>query len=173
MACIVCNWVSAKLAAGVLGVINLLLYLILIGFSTWAFENVAGDLMLGKDLSRLMLILVSLLTGVVGTLSAVSSLYYVKYPAAVSHASASATAIISAAFSLVALGFASKNVNLGSDNSKFRVLEAFSIIVGITQLGFTVLMHYVDEVPVAPPVVAKLAASQEAPEVVQIATETV
>ncbi|KAJ6904091.1 membrane protein PM19L-like [Populus alba x Populus x berolinensis] len=86
-------------------------------------------------------VILSLLAGVVGFTSSVTGLYNLFLWNAPSIHATYASSLASLSLTLLAMGFACKEINIGWTDSVLRTLEVVTIIVSGTQLLCTVAIH--------------------------------
>ncbi|PWA77808.1 AWPM-19-like family protein [Artemisia annua] len=138
--------------------INLVLYLIITIIASWAINHGIEDT--HKKASGLRLparlfpiyypfgnmatgyvVILSLLAGVVGFTTSATGINNVAQWKASNLYAASASALISWSLTLLAMGFACKEIDIGWSSSNLRALEVFLIIVSGTQLVSMVTIH--------------------------------
>ncbi|KAJ7947234.1 AWPM-19-like family protein [Quillaja saponaria] len=83
----------------------------------------------------------ALLAGVVGAASAISGINHIRSWNADSLPSAASVAIIAWSLTLLAMGFAWKEIQLQIRNARLRTIEAFIIILSATQLFYIAAIH--------------------------------
>ncbi|XAR54612.1 hypothetical protein NMG60_11029829 [Bertholletia excelsa] len=143
-----------KSAASILLVLNLVLYLIIIIISAWALNH--GVVRARESASVLSIparifpiyfpfgntatgffVIFSLIAGVVGFVTSATGIANVaKWNLSDLHAAA-ASSLASWALTLLAMGFACKEIDISWTNSTLRTLEVMMIIVSGTQLFCT------------------------------------
>lgn len=147
-----------KSAASLLLVLNFCMYGVVLGIGGWAMNRaidhgfiIGPDFYLPAHFSPIyfpmgnaatgFFVLFALIAGVVGAASAIVGLNHVRswhldsMPAAVS------AATIAWSLTLLAMGFAWKEISLGFRNVKLRTMEAFIIILSATQLMYIISIH--------------------------------
>ncbi|XP_062096707.1 membrane protein PM19L-like [Humulus lupulus] len=83
----------------------------------------------------------AVLAAVIGIASVVAGINHIRFWTAKSLPSAASAAIIAWTLTLLAMGFACKEIELESRNSRLRTMEAFIIILTATQLSYVVAIH--------------------------------
>ncbi|XP_057466296.1 membrane protein PM19L-like [Actinidia eriantha] len=83
----------------------------------------------------------ALIAGVVGVASVISGFNHVRSWNIDSLPSAASAAAIAWSLTLLAMGFACKEIELEIRNAKLRTMEAFLIILSVTQLLYIVAIH--------------------------------
>ncbi|KAJ7529972.1 hypothetical protein O6H91_15G081900 [Diphasiastrum complanatum] len=122
-------------------VLNFVLYTILLGLASWAFNELIDGTLDNGNSATSYLILFSLLAAVLGITSVIAGLQTLIRKLESNSVVASA-ALAAWGLALIALGLASKQIHIGGiHNKKLRALEAFAIIVAITQFLYLLLLH--------------------------------
>ncbi|GJN40398.1 hypothetical protein PR202_gb29605 [Eleusine coracana subsp. coracana] len=127
-------------------VLNLIMYIVVIGFASWNlnhfingqtnYPGVAGN---GATFYFLVF---AILAGVVGAASKLAGIHHVRSWRGDSLATSAASALIAWAITALAFGLACKEIHIGGHRGwRLRVLEAFVIILGITQLIYVLMLH--------------------------------
>ncbi|XP_011045325.1 PREDICTED: uncharacterized protein LOC105140263 [Populus euphratica] len=147
-----------KPVALLLLVLNLIMYIIVLGIGGWAMNRaidygfIIGP---GYDLpahfspiffpmgnaATGFFVTFSLIAGVVGVASAIVGLNHIRSWHRDSMPSAASAAAIAWALTLLAMGFASKEIELSIRNARLRTMEAFMIILSATQLLYIAAIH--------------------------------
>ncbi|XP_022715671.1 uncharacterized protein LOC111274915 [Durio zibethinus] len=83
----------------------------------------------------------AMLAGVVGVASAIAGLNHIRSWNASSLPSAASIAGIAWTLTVLAMGFACKEIELEIRNARLRTMEAFSIILTVTQLFYIAAIH--------------------------------
>ncbi|KAM7500623.1 hypothetical protein LguiA_025037 [Lonicera macranthoides] len=83
----------------------------------------------------------SLIAGVVGVASVISGLNHVRFWNLDSLPAAASAATIAWSLTVLAMGFAWKEIDLHIRNSRLRTMEAFLIILSVTQLIYIAAIH--------------------------------
>ncbi|CAA0839892.1 AWPM-19-like family protein [Striga hermonthica] len=157
---------ASKSAAFMLLVLNIFLYLILIFIAAWAVNHgikrsheTASVLSLPAQIFPIyypfgnsatgFVVLLSLIAGVVGFTSSVTGIgEVIQWDAPNLHAAATSS-LISWLLTMLAMGFACKEIDIGWTDSNLRTLETILILVGGTQLFCTAAIYIgVDDVVV-------------------------
>ncbi|PWA54393.1 AWPM-19-like family protein [Artemisia annua] len=94
-----------------------------------------------SNMATSYVVILSLLTGVVGFTTSATGINNVAQWKASNLYAASASALISWSLTLLAIGFACKEIDIGWSGSNLRALEVFLIIVSGTQLVSMVMIH--------------------------------
>ncbi|KAI4317718.1 hypothetical protein L6164_025566 [Bauhinia variegata] len=149
---------GSKQVASILLILNLVLYFIVTVIASWAVNHgiqrsreTASVLSIPArifpiyfpfgNMATGFFIIFSLLAGVVGCATSLSGLLNIfKWNISDLYA-ASMSSIISWAFTMLAMGFACKEIQLGWTDSNLRTLETITIIVSATQLICTSVIH--------------------------------
>ncbi|XP_010549440.1 PREDICTED: uncharacterized protein LOC104820623 [Tarenaya hassleriana] len=151
---------ETKSAAALLLVLNFCMYVIVLGIGGWAINRaIDHGFVIGPDLnlpahfspiyfpmgnaSTGFFVTFSLLAGVVGAASAISGLNHIRSWSVESLPAAASAATIAWTLTLLAMGFAWKEIALHVRNARLRTMEAFMIILSVTQLLYIVLVHSV------------------------------
>ncbi|CAL5079937.1 unnamed protein product [Urochloa decumbens] len=127
-------------------VLNLVMYLIVIGFASWNlnhfingqtnYPGVAGN---GATFYFLVF---AILAGVVGAASKLAGVHHVRAWRHDSLATSAASSLIAWAITALAFGLACKEIHIGGHRGwRLRVLEAFVIILAFTQLLYVLMLH--------------------------------
>lgn len=147
-----------KSAASLLLVLNFCMYVIVLVIAAWAMNKaidhgfiIGAGFNLPAHFSPIyfpignaatgFFVLFSLIAGVVGVASAICSLYHIRYWYYDSLPSAAAAATIAWTLTLLAMGFAWKEIHLLGRNAKLRTMEAFVIILSVTQALYIAAIH--------------------------------
>ncbi|KAL9383678.1 hypothetical protein Peur_024001 [Populus x canadensis] len=147
-----------KPVASLLLVLNLIMYIIVLGIGSWAMNRAIDHGFIigpGYDLpahfspiyfpmgnaATGFFVTFSLIAGVVGVASAIVGLNHIRSWHSDSMPSAASAAAIAWALTLLAMGFASKEIELSIRNARLRTMEAFMIILSATQLLYIAAIH--------------------------------
>ncbi|PIN04820.1 hypothetical protein CDL12_22642 [Handroanthus impetiginosus] len=142
-----------KPVAGALLFLNFCMYAIILGIGGWAMNRaIDHGFVIGPGLnlpahfspiyfpmgnaSTGFFVMFSLIAGVVGIASVISGLNHIRCWAADSLSAALAAASIAWTLTLLAAGFAIKEIVLHYRNARLRTMEAFMIILSATQLFY-------------------------------------
>ncbi|KAL3833583.1 hypothetical protein ACJIZ3_008319 [Penstemon smallii] len=147
-----------KPVAGLLLLLNFCMYVIVLGIGGWAMNRaidhafiIGPELELPAHFSPIhfpmgnaatgFFVLFALIAGVVGVASAISGLNHIRYWDVDSLPSAAYVATIAWTLTLLAMGFACKEIELHVRNARLRTMEAFMIILSATQLLYIAAIH--------------------------------
>ncbi|KAL6201272.1 hypothetical protein ACLB2K_024986 [Fragaria x ananassa] len=147
-----------KSVAGLLLVLNFCMYVIVLGIGGWAMNRaidhgfiIGADFNLPAHFSPIyfpmgnaatgFFVTFALIAGVVGVASAISGLNHLRSWTYDSLPSAAAAATIAWTLTLLAMGFAWKEIELEIRNARLRTMEAFLIILSVTQLLYIAAIH--------------------------------
>ncbi|KAG6692095.1 hypothetical protein I3842_10G095500 [Carya illinoinensis] len=147
-----------KNVAGLLLVLNLCMYIIILGIGSWAMNRAIDHGFIigpGFDLpahfspiyfpmgnaATGFFVMFALLAGVVGAASALSGLNHLRSWNAESLPSAATAALIAWTLTVLAMGFACKEIELRIRNARLRTMESFLIILSATQLLYIAAIH--------------------------------
>ncbi|KAL3626196.1 hypothetical protein CASFOL_029745 [Castilleja foliolosa] len=149
---------AGKSAAFMLLILNVFLYLILIAIATWAVNHgieksheTASVLSLPARIFPIyypfgnsatgFVVLLSLLAGIVGFTTSITGISNViQWNAPNLHAAASSS-LVSWLLTLLAMGFACKEIDIGWSDSNLRTLETILILLSGTQLFCTAAIY--------------------------------
>ncbi|KAM7256213.1 hypothetical protein ACFE04_011954 [Oxalis oulophora] len=133
-----------KMAAPLL-FLNLIMYLIVIGFASWAinrFINGNNHPSLGGNGATSFFLTFALFASVVGVVSKFAGSNHLRAWRSDSLAAAASSSIIAWALTALAFGFACKEISIGGWRGwRLRIVEAFIIILTFTQLLYVLLIH--------------------------------
>ncbi|KAK1378503.1 Histone-lysine N-methyltransferase lin-59 [Heracleum sosnowskyi] len=147
-----------KPVASLLLVLNFCMFVIILGIGGWAMNRAIDHGFIigpGFDLpahfspiyfpmgnaATGFFVTFSLLAGVVGVASVISGFNHVRFWNHDSLPSAASAATISWALTVLAMGFASKEIELDIRNARLRTMEAFIIILSFTQILYIAAIH--------------------------------
>ncbi|EYU43292.1 hypothetical protein ABFS82_08G132700 [Erythranthe guttata] len=147
-----------KPVAGLLLFLNFCMYAVVLGIGGWAMNRAIDHGFIigaGYDLpahfspvyfpmgnaATGFFVVFALIAGVVGVAAAISGLNHIRYWDADSLPSAASAASIAWTLTLLAMGFAWKEIDLGRRNARLRTMEAFIIILSATQLFYIAAIH--------------------------------
>ncbi|KAL8139584.1 hypothetical protein V2J09_005605 [Rumex salicifolius] len=142
---------SSRPAAKLLLMINLFLYMIVLIIASWAVNHAinrshesASVLSLPAhifpvyfpmgNMATGFFVIISLLAGVVGVTTSLTGVYDITSKRYSTHYPASFSSLIAWAITMLAMGFASKEIDKGFTNSNLRSMEVLIIILSGTQL---------------------------------------
>ncbi|KAL2923051.1 Membrane protein PM19L [Bienertia sinuspersici] len=132
--------------AGPLLFINLIMYIIVVGFASWCLNkyinfstNHPG--MGGNGATPVFLIL-AILAGVIGVISKLAGANHIRAWRNDSLAAAGSASLVAWAVTALAMGLACKEINIGGWRGwRLRVLEAFIIILTFFELIYVLTLH--------------------------------
>ncbi|KAF5472432.1 hypothetical protein F2P56_009152 [Juglans regia] len=147
-----------KPVAGLLLVLNFCMYVIILGIGGWAMNRAIDHGFIigpGFDLpahfspiyfpmgnaATGFFVMFALLAGVVGAASALSGLNHLRTWNDRSLPSAATAALIAWTLTVLAMGFACKEIELRIRNARLRTMESFLIILSATQLLYIAAIH--------------------------------
>ncbi|GMY37835.1 membrane protein PM19L-like [Fagus crenata] len=149
---------NIKPVAGLLLALNFCMYVIVLGIGSWAMNRAIDHGFIigpGFDLpahfspiyfpmgnaATGFFVTYAMIAGVVGVASAIVGLNHLRAWHSDSLPSAAAAAAIAWTLTVLAMGFACKEIELRIRNAKLRTLEAFLIILSATQLLYLAAIH--------------------------------
>ncbi|ESW31513.1 hypothetical protein PHAVU_002G244300 [Phaseolus vulgaris] len=138
--------------------LNFCMYAIVLGIGGWAMNRaidhgfiIGPQLKLPAHFSPLFFpmgnastgffVTFSLLAGVVGAASAISGINHIRSWTAESLPSAASVATMAWTLTLLAMGFAWKEIGLRVRNARLKTMESFIIILSATQLFYIFAIH--------------------------------
>ncbi|KNA14085.1 hypothetical protein SOVF_110830 [Spinacia oleracea] len=132
--------------AGPLLFLNLIMYLIVIGFASWCLNNYINFSThhpgLGGNGATSFFLIVSILAGVIGVVSKLAGANHIRAWRNDSLAAAGSSALVAWALTALAMGLACKEINIGGWRGwRLRVLEAFIIILTFFELFYVLAIH--------------------------------
>ncbi|GLT50591.1 hypothetical protein SLA2020_240680 [Shorea laevis] len=147
-----------KNVASLLLLLNFCMYAIILGIGGWAMNRaidygfiIGPELKLPAHFSPIyfpmgnaatgFFVTFALLAGVVGAASVIAGINHVRTWTAESLPSAASVAAIAWTLTLLAMGFACKEIERGPRNARLRTMEAFLFILSATQLFYIVAIH--------------------------------
>ncbi|CAI9755190.1 unnamed protein product [Fraxinus pennsylvanica] len=147
-----------KPVAGLLLVLNFCMYAIVLGIGGWAMNMAVEHGFIigpGFDLpahfspiyfpmgnaATGFFVTFAMIAGVVGIASIISGFYHYRYWSTSSLPAAISAATIAWTLTLLAMGFACKEIELQIRNARLRTMEAFLIILSATQLLYIAAIH--------------------------------
>ncbi|GMN43395.1 hypothetical protein TIFTF001_012585 [Ficus carica] len=149
-----------KSVATLLLLLNFCMYVIVLGIGGWAVNRaidhgfeIGPGLELPAHFSPIhfpmgnaatgFFVTFALIAGVVGAASAISGVNHVRSWTTDSLPAAATAATIAWTLTLLAMGFACKEIELHIRNARLRTMEAFLIILSATQLIYIAAIHSV------------------------------
>ncbi|KAJ6416888.1 hypothetical protein OIU84_002720 [Salix udensis] len=147
-----------KSVASALLVLNLCMYVIVLAIGSWAMNRaIDRGFIIGPgyelpahfspiffpmgNAATGFFVTFSLIAGVVGVASAIVGLNHTRFWSSDGIPSAASTAVIAWTLTLLAMGFASKEIELSIRNARLRTMEAFMIILSATQLLYIAVIY--------------------------------
>ncbi|KAL9237724.1 hypothetical protein vseg_012240 [Gypsophila vaccaria] len=135
-----------KNVAGPLLIMNLILYIIVIGFASWCMNKYINFSTrhpgLGGNGATPFFVLLALLAGVIGVLSKLPGATHVRAWRNDSLAAAGSSSLIAWAITALAMGFAIKEISIGGWRGwRLKALEAFIIILTVFELIYVSVLH--------------------------------
>ncbi|KAF5736291.1 hypothetical protein HS088_TW14G00431 [Tripterygium wilfordii] len=147
-----------KNVAALLLVLNFCMYVVVLGIGGWAVNRAIDHGFIigpGFDLpahfspiyfpmgnaATGFFVTFALIAGVVGVASVISGLNHIRSWSADSLPSAATAATIAWTLTALAMGFAWKEIDLKLRNARLRTMEAFLIILTVTQLLYLAAIH--------------------------------
>ncbi|XP_044461243.1 membrane protein PM19L [Mangifera indica] len=147
-----------KPVASLLLALNFCMYVIVLGIGGWAMNRaiehgfiIGAGLDLPAHFSPIyfpmgnaatgFFVMFALIAGVVGAASAIAGINHIRNWNADSLPSALIAAAIAWSLTLLAMGFACKEIELHIRNARLRTMEAFLIILSATQLLYLAAIH--------------------------------
>ncbi|KAI7754843.1 hypothetical protein M8C21_020846 [Ambrosia artemisiifolia] len=144
--------------ATLLMVLNFAMYVTLLGLSGWAMNRaidhgffIGPELKLPAHFSPIyfpmgnaatgFFVTFALIAGVVGVASTISGFDFIRTWNMDNRSGAVSSAVIAWTLTVLAMGFAWKEINLEGRNATLRTMEAFSIILSVTQFLYTVVLY--------------------------------
>ncbi|KAG2641582.1 membrane protein PM19L-like [Panicum virgatum] len=127
-------------------VLNLIMYLIVIGFASWNLNHFINGQTNYPDVAgngaTFYFLVFAILAGVVGAASKLAGVHHVRAWRHDSLAASAASSLIAWAVTALAFGLACKEIHIGGHRGwRLRVLEAFVIILAFTQLLYVMMLH--------------------------------
>uniref|UniRef100_A0A7N0RFQ9 AWPM-19-like family protein n=1 Tax=Kalanchoe fedtschenkoi TaxID=63787 RepID=A0A7N0RFQ9_KALFE len=147
-----------KSAATLLLLLNFCMYAIILGIGAWSINKaidhgfiIDSGFVLPAHFSPIyfpmgnaatgFFVTFSLIAGVVGVASIIAGLSHVRMWSYDSLPGAASAATIAWSLTLLAMGFACKEIQLEIRNARLRTMEAFMIILSATQLLYIAVIH--------------------------------
>ncbi|XP_022959288.1 uncharacterized protein LOC111460317 [Cucurbita moschata] len=126
--------------------LNLIMYFILLGFASWCINRYINGTTyhpsMGGNGATPFFLTFAMLTAVMGVASKLAGLYHIRAWRSDSLAGAGSTSLLTWAVTVLAFGLACKQISIGGHRGwRLRVVEAFIIILTITQLLYLLLLH--------------------------------
>ncbi|TYH71171.1 hypothetical protein ES332_D05G166500v1 [Gossypium tomentosum] len=147
-----------KPVAGLLLFLNFCMYVIVLGIGGWAVnKSIDHGFIIGPgfelpahfspiyfpmgNAATGFFVTFAMLAGVVGVASAIAGINHIRSWHASSLPSAASVAGVAWTLTLLAMGFACKQIDLEIRNARLRTMEAFIIILTVTQLFYIAAIH--------------------------------
>ncbi|KAJ3694468.1 hypothetical protein LUZ60_009948 [Juncus effusus] len=147
-----------KPAVSLLLVLNFCMYVILACIGGWAIHvSIDQAFIIGPELALPayfrpiffpignfatgFFVLFAVIAGVIGAASAVAGSNHLRFWNYDSLQPALSTGLIAWVLTLLSMGLAWKEIHFGGRNAKLRTMEAFSIILSVTQLCYILAIH--------------------------------
>ncbi|XP_071735826.1 membrane protein PM19L-like [Rutidosis leptorrhynchoides] len=144
--------------ASLLMILNFAMYVTLLGLGGWAMNRaidhgfiIGPGFELPAHFSPIyfpmgnaatgFFVTFSLIAGVVGVASVIAGFDYIRSWSSDSRPGAASAAVIAWALTLLSMGFAWKEIELEGRNAALRTMEAFTIILSVTQFLYTVVLY--------------------------------
>ncbi|GAB2266711.1 Membrane protein pm19l [Dionaea muscipula] len=132
--------------AGPLLFLNLVMYLIVLGFASWCLNRFINGQThhpsFGGNGATFFFLTFAILASVLGVASKLAGANHIRAWRSDSLASAATSSLVAWAVTALAMGLACKEINIGGYRGwRLRVLEAFIIILTFTQLFYLLLLH--------------------------------
>ncbi|KAL8167167.1 hypothetical protein V2J09_008666 [Rumex salicifolius] len=132
--------------AGPLLFLNLLMYLIVLGFASWCLNRFINGQTnhpsFGGNGATFFFLTFSILAAVLGVASKLAGANHIRAWRSDSLAAATSSSLVAWAITALAMGLACKEINIGGHRGwRLRVVEAFIIILTFTQLLYLMLLH--------------------------------
>ncbi|KAI3731765.1 hypothetical protein L1987_62954 [Smallanthus sonchifolius] len=144
--------------ASLLMMLNFAMYVTLLGLGGWAMNTaidqgfiIGPGLELPTHFSPIyfpmgnaatgFFVIFALFAGVVGVASTIAGFDFIRSWNSENRAGAASAAVIAWTLTVLSMGFAWKEIELEGRNATLRTMEAFSIILSVTQLLYTVVLY--------------------------------
>ncbi|GMH29315.1 hypothetical protein Nepgr_031158 [Nepenthes gracilis] len=135
-----------KNVAGPVLFLNLVMYLIVLGFASWCLNRFINGQThhpsFGGNSATFFFLTFAILAGVLGVASKLAGANHVRAWRNDSLAAAASSAMVAWAVTALAMGLACKEISIGGHRGwRLRVVEAFIIILTFAQLFYLLLLH--------------------------------
>ncbi|CAN4095881.1 unnamed protein product [Withania somnifera] len=136
----------ARNVAAPLLFLNLIMYLIVLGFASWCLNRYINGQTnhpsFGGNGATMFFLVFAILAAVLGIISKLMGGNHLRAWRNDSLAAAGSSAIVAWAVTALAFGLACKEINIGGWRGwRLRVLEGFTIVLAFTQLLYVLLLH--------------------------------
>ncbi|CAA7015318.1 unnamed protein product [Microthlaspi erraticum] len=126
--------------------LNLIMYLIVLGFSSWCLNRYINGQThhpsFGGNGATPFFLTFSILAAVIGVASKLAGANHIRFWRNDSLAAAGSSSIVAWAVTALAMGLACKQINIGGWRGwRLKMIEAFVIILTFTQLLYLLLIH--------------------------------
>ncbi|TMW97908.1 hypothetical protein EJD97_004804 [Solanum chilense] len=136
----------ARSVAAPLLFLNLIMYLIMLGFASWCLNKYINGQTnhpsFGGNGATMFFLVFAILASILGIISKVLGGNHLRVWRNDSLAAAGSSAIVAWAVTALAFGLACKEINIGGWRGwRLRVLEGFTIVLAFTQLIYVLMLH--------------------------------
>ncbi|KAH7679757.1 AWPM-19-like protein [Dioscorea alata] len=124
--------------------VNLVMYILVLGLAGWSIDKYIDREThhhLGGNTSTGFLLIFALMAGAVGACSVLTGMLHLRAWRSDSLAGALSSALVSWALTALSCGLVCKQIILGNRGRRLRTLEAFIIILTLTQLMYLMLLY--------------------------------
>ncbi|KAK1412140.1 hypothetical protein QVD17_33143 [Tagetes erecta] len=149
---------DTRSVASLLMILNFAMYVTLLGLGGWAMNRaidqgfiIGPGLELPPHFSPVyfpmgnsatgFFVIFALIAGVVGVASTIAGFNYVRSWSSDDRTGPASAAVIAWALTVLAMGFAWKEIELEGRNATLRTMEAFSIILSVTQFLYILVLY--------------------------------
>ncbi|PKA64668.1 hypothetical protein AXF42_Ash007415 [Apostasia shenzhenica] len=149
---------ALKPVAGLLLVLNFCMYVIVAAIGGWAIDVaidhgfiIGSGLLLPANFSPIFFpignaatgffVIFAVIASVVGAAAALAGVNHFRAWNSESLPAAASSAVIAWTLTLLAMGLACKEIHLHGRNARLRTMEAFTIILSVTQLIYIIAIH--------------------------------
>ncbi|KMS98708.1 hypothetical protein BVRB_3g069560 [Beta vulgaris subsp. vulgaris] len=132
--------------AGPLLFLNLVLYIIILGFASWCLNKYINFSTrhpgLGGNGATPFFLILAILAGVIGVISKLAGASHIRAWRNDSLAAAGSSSLVAWAITALAMGLACKEINIGGWRGwRLRVLEGFIIVTTFFELLYVLILH--------------------------------
>ncbi|GMY26995.1 membrane protein PM19L [Fagus crenata] len=126
--------------------INLIMYLIVVGFASWCLNRLINGQTnhpsFGGNSATMFFLTFAILAGVLGVVSKFLGGNHIRAWRSDSLSAAASSSVVAWAITALAFGLACKEINIGGYRGwRLKMVEAFIIILTFTQLLYVLLLH--------------------------------